>query len=213
MGIGNFHTVIFDLDGTLSDSAILTMEALNIAAPKFGLPVPSEEDVRKATGNANPEFYYILYPDYPRELVEKTGSLVEQEELRILPAVSRKLLFEGCGDLLASLMEQDMRLYIASTGDREHVYSILYETGIINYFSVISCNSPDKTEMLCNLTATGNRKGYVMVGDMKKDYEAARKNNILSVGACFGYCRPEHSDFDFYIDKPHNLLDILRTRG
>ena len=43
------HTVIFDLDGTLSDSAILTVEALKRVAPNFGLPVPPVSDIRRAT--------------------------------------------------------------------------------------------------------------------------------------------------------------------
>ena len=51
--------------------------------------------------------------------------------------------------------------------------------------------------------------GFIMVGDMKKDYEAARANGILSVGACYGYCVRAISDFDYYIDSPLDLLRIL----
>jgi len=213
MGIGVFHTVIFDLDGTLSDSAIMTMAALKYAAPIHGLPVPSEEAIRNATGYANPEFYHILFPDYPYDLVENCGKLVGQEELRILPSVSHRLLFDGCRELLVYLREHDIHLNIASTGDRDHVFSIVNETGIIGLFDKISCGCPDKTGMLREMLGKAERNGYIMVGDMKKDFEAARANSILSVGACYGYCRQAVTDFDFYIDAPHDLLDILKIQG
>jgi phosphoglycolate phosphatase len=209
-----FHTVIFDLDGTLSDSSILTMAALKYAAPIHGLPIPSEDDVRRATGYPNPEFYYLLYPDFPRHTVYSMGQLVEQEEQKILSSVKDRLLFNGCSRLLTQLREKGISLCIASTGDREHVFSILKETGIIELFDTISCGSPDKTEMLREMILNGGKSGpFIMVGDMKKDYEAARMNNILSVGACYGYCRREETDFDFYIDEPLQLLHILENSG
>ena len=204
-----FHTVIFDLDGTLSDSAVLTIAAFNNVLTAQGMPVPTEEMIRRATGYPNPEFYYILFPDYLRETVYNIGQLVEREELRILPSISDRLLFAGCEELLKYLKERGIRLYIASTGDRNHVFSVLEKTGIIGLFDIVSCERPDKIEMLRELTHDGNKNGYVMVGDMKKDHEGARANDIISVGACFGYCRRELTEFDFYIDTPFELLQVL----
>ena len=208
-----FHIVIFDMDGTLTDSAVLTMAACSKFAPGLGLPVPSREAVKRATGYPNPEFYYILYPDFSREAVGTLGKLVEQEEHCILRAVRDTLLFKGCRELLADLRKQQVRLCIASTGDNGHVHSILRETGIIDLFDTISCGLPDKTETLRELVRNRDKNGFVMVGDMKKDYEAARANGILSVGACYGYCEKELSDFDLYIDTPQELLRILKFKG
>jgi len=210
--VPKIHTVIFDLDGTLSDSAVLTIAALENVAPRYGFPVPTEEAVQKATGHANPEFYYILFPGYPRDKVLDMGRSVEHEELRLLPAISGKLLFDGCLELLTRLKEGGIRLNIASTGDSEHVNSILNATGIMGFFDVVSCGCPDKTEMLCEMIDNGvpkrDKSGYIMVGDMKKDSDSARANGILSVGACYGYCKRALSNFDMYIDSPMELLGI-----
>jgi phosphoglycolate phosphatase len=208
-----FHTVIFDLDGTLSNSALLTMTAFKNILPNHGLPIPSEEAVRRATGNATPEFYYILFPDFERDMVYNAGILVEQEELRLLPALGGKLLFNGCLDLLTRLKEYRLRLCIASTGEKDHVFSILNATGIESFFDIISCGRPDKKEMLREIIDNNDKGGYVMVGDMKKDYEGASANSILSVGACYGYCKRELTNFDLYIDAPLDLLSILKIRG
>ena len=201
------NTVIFDLDGTLSDSALLTIEALKTIAPKQGLPLPSEEAIRRATGNATPEFYYILFPGFDRDLVYKAGTLVEEEELRILPALSGWLLFPGCRELLVHLKKSGISLHIASTGSREHVFSVVNATGIGAYFDSINCGRSDKTEMVGEIIK--NKNEVFFVGDMKKDYEAARTNGIVSVGACYGYCVKELSGFDFYINSPLELIGMI----
>jgi phosphoglycolate phosphatase-like HAD superfamily hydrolase len=204
------HTVIFDLDGTLSDSALLTLGAFEHLAPDYGFNIPTQAAIRRATGNANPEFYYILFPDSPREKVFAMGQLIEQKELELLPLISDKLLFSGCKELLLRLSKLGIRLEIASTGDEEHVLSILKETNIINLFDKISYGRPDKTDMLCEIVKGNDPSCFLMVGDMSKDSDAARANGILSVGACFGYCDRELNEFDLYIDTPQDLLDIIQ---
>ena len=202
------HTVIFDLDGTLSDSSILDNAAFENLTAAHGLPMPSKENVERATGHAIPEFYYLLFPDFPREKIFEFCNLVELETMRILPSFSGKLLFNGCRDLLDRLKNKGIRLYIASTGTKDHVFPILEATGIIGFFDRISCERPDKIEMLRELTKDKDKNGYVMVGDMRKDSEGAKANGILSVGACYGYCRRELGEFDLYIETPLELLQV-----
>ncbi len=204
-----FHTVLFDLDGTLSHSALLTMEAFAALAPRFGLPVPEEAAVRRATGYANPEFYDRVFPDAPRDIVSALGIEIEKEELRILPGLGEKLLFPGCKGMLERLRGDGVRVYLVSTGDPEHVYSVLRETGILPLFDQIACGRPDKEGMLRELTADREKSGYIMVGDMRKDSDGARANGILSAGACFGYCRRELAEFDMYLDAPAALLTLV----
>lgn len=203
------HTVIFDLDGTLADSAILTTAAFKEIMPKFDLPVLDTETIKTAMGHANPVFYYRLFPDYPQETVFLAGQQVEALELKFLPTVKDKILFPDCYELLNQLKKRGIKMYIASTGDTDHVYGILNTSDITHFFEKISCHQPDKTEMLREMTAEGDKEGYVMVGDMSKDYDAARANNITSIGALYGYCREEDLGFDMYIKSPLELLELV----
>jgi phosphoglycolate phosphatase-like HAD superfamily hydrolase len=127
----------------------------------------------------------------------------------MLPSFGGRLLFEGCGELLTRLKERGISLHIASTGDRVHVFSILNGTGINGFFETVSCGRPDKTEMLREMIEKKKKKEFIMVGDMKKDYEAARANGIVSVGACYGYCIKDKTDFDYYLSAPLDLLKIF----
>jgi phosphoglycolate phosphatase-like HAD superfamily hydrolase len=203
------HTVIFDLDGTLSDTVILTMGALNRIAPEFGLEVPKEKDVRESTGYAAWEFYCRMFPGTPHDILKIAGPLISQGELDELVSIKEKVLFDGCTEMLKRLNQLGIRMYIASTGSKDHVYTILSESGILDYFDLISCERADKTEMIRDMINGRDKSGFAMVGDMIKDQEAARNNGILSIGACFGYCDRETSDFDLYIDHPMDLFDIL----
>lgn len=200
--------IIFDLDGTLSNSAIITYAAMQRVAPRFGLHTPTMDEIRRATGFANPEFYYILYPSVDRKKIYEMGQEVELEEQTILCDV-KNLLFDGCHELLISLKDKGFTLYIASTGDPNHVFPILNETGITDLFEKVYCGQPDKFEMLRKIIGDNDKSSYAMVGDMKKDSEAARVNGILSIGACYGYCRKELGEFDMYVHSPQELFEFL----
>jgi len=203
------HTVIFDLDGTLSDTVILTMGALRRIAPGYGFEVPPEEFVRKVTGYAAPEFYRRLFPDAPQDVLDIAGPLISQGEMDELASVKGQILFDGCREMLSRLKDLGVNMYLASTGSRNHVYTIISESGIEDYFASIACGLKDKTETLREMIGGRAPGGFVMVGDMIKDQRAAHDNGITSIGACYGYCDRETAAFDFYIDHPLELFDLL----
>lgn len=204
------HHVIFDLDGTLSDSAVLTLKALDKIAPAAGLPKLDIEVIRAAVGYANPEFYYRLFPNYPRDMVLKVGVEVENAELDILPQIQDSLLFNGVREMLEEFHSGGVNLYIASTGDAEHVNAVVDGTGIRQYFNQIVCGQPAKQGMISSIMGDNPPEEFLMVGDMLKDSEGAAACGVSSVGACYGYCVKEKSEFDHYIDTPIQLLDFLR---
>lgn len=200
------HSVIFDLDGTLSDSAVLTREAMARVLPPLGVPVPGIPAIRAATGIANPEFYRILFPSLPKGDVARVGEAVEAAELALLPALGEALLFPGCRAMLQALRARGIPMHIASTGDTLHVQGLLAHLNIGDFFATVSCHQPDKTEMLAAITG-GKPNGWLMVGDTAKDYEAARANGIPSAGVLFGYGR--RSGFDHYLEAPADLPPLL----
>lgn len=203
------QTVIFDLDGTLADTAVITIEAFRRLAPGSGLPLPEPERIRAAIGYANPEFYDRLFPGFPTQPVRALGRRVEKEELRLLPEFTGELLFPGVRELLAALRDKGIRLYIASTGSAEHVDAVVAHTGIGGCFADILCGEPDKAGMIGRILGAGDPADFLMVGDKAKDSDGARANGIAAIGACYGYCAQGEYAFDRYIDTPHALLTIM----
>ena len=208
--MSNKLNIIFDLDGTLADTAVLTMKAFENLAHLYGLPVPSMETIRRAMGYQNPEFYNHIYPNEPEESVRLLGERVETEEQRLLPAFKADFLFPGVRELLAELKILNYPMHIASTGSEDHVYSILNKEGIKEFFTKVVCDKPVKTGMIAEIIGSGAKEDFIMVGDMKKDIEGAKANGIIIIGACYGYAQKD-SGFDMYIDTPAELLDIIKN--
>lgn len=202
------QAIIFDLDGTLVDTAIITMEAFRSVAQEMDLEVPSIALLRRAIGYANPEFYDRIYPELPIDVRRLAGQRIEQEEKRLMTHTDTELLFPDCLRLLQILQQREILLYVASTGSEEHVYAIMEKAGICSFFNEVYYGAPDKTEAIRTIIGDSAKAGFLMVGDMEKDYRAAHSNEIAAVGACYGYCVREVSDFDYYIKKPLELLEI-----
>jgi len=200
--------VIFDLDGTLADSAILTTAAFEEIAPIYNLPVPEVAAVRAVTGYANPEFYYRLFPNVSKEVVDKIGEDIECKELLIADKFKNELFFPGCKELLLALLERDIKIYIASTGDERHVERVLEVADVTTLFTSINYGEPDKADMLRRII-TEPKSEWLMVGDMRKDVEGSKANGIICVGACYGYCIQGRDAFDHYIYHPMELLKIV----
>ena len=201
--------VIFDFDGTLADTGLLTEQAVRSLAPRFGLPALPLAAIRACIGYANPEFYTHLYPDQPAELVYRLGKEIEKEEQRLMPAFREQILFAGCRGMLSALDAAGIGLYIASTGDPEHVFPLVELAGVRARFREILCGEPDKAGMVGRLAGAYGAEGWLMVGDMHKDVTAAHANGIPAVGACFGYCVRGRAEFDCYVDSPDQLTSLV----
>jgi len=203
-------SIIFDMDGTLSDTAKATTDALNKVGGEYGLPYVSNEHVRSAMGYADPEFFYRVYPEQPRDVLNEVRYIVNDLEDRAIEKFGRDILFPGVFDMLCELSNRGYFLYIASTGSTAHVETTLKSSGIEHLFKAVYCNEPVKIDMVKDIIGTGNAGEFVMVGDMIKDSEAAKGNGITALGAAFGYLKSDdRSLFDAVLYKPDDIYKYL----
>ena len=63
--------IIFDMDGTLIDSAKIAIPAFEKICPEFGMPIPDDDAITSAIGYANPHFYYRIYPNIGKNKLQK----------------------------------------------------------------------------------------------------------------------------------------------
>jgi len=202
--------IIFDMDGTLSDTAKATTGALNETGKRYGLPPVSNEEVRSAMGYADPEFFYKLYPGHPHNILNEVRYIVNDLEDKMIEILGKEILFPGVEALLNDLSEKGFKLYIASTGSTIHVKTTLQSGGIEHLFTGVYSNEPVKINMVKEIIQDNNKDECLMIGDMIKDSEAAKANKILALGAAFGYLSPEdHSLFDAILYKPEDLYRYL----
>ena len=204
------ETIIFDMDGTLVDTMLMTALAFEELAESYDLPVPPRKAIKDAMGLADLYFYRKIYPNEPEDKLPAFGDAVEKRESAIGFELGEKVLFEGVKGMLEALKANGKRLYLASTGSRKHVRDMLTCGGILELFEEIHCAQPDKEEMTAGILRSAGTMDAVFVGDTFKDANAACANDIPAIGAGFGYVKDEERAlFDCVLDTPEALLKYL----
>jgi phosphoglycolate phosphatase-like HAD superfamily hydrolase len=202
--------IIFDMDGTLSNTAIATYASVKDVEDKYKLPPLTLEEIHHAMGIGGFDFYKMLFPTVSTEILKEVEKEIDILEDVKIQEMGEKILFPDVFEMVVSLKEKGYHLHIASTGNPNHVRITLTSSGIMPYFTHVSCNEPAKIEMVKRMIGDGNANEWAMVGDMFKDSEAAHANHILAIGAAFGYLSPKNYHlFDKIIHKPMDIHKIL----
>ncbi|MCK4592641.1 HAD family hydrolase [Candidatus Parcubacteria bacterium] len=199
--------LIFDFDGTLclSDKAIL--KVLKKAFSETGISVTvNKNKIINNTGKPSEQFYKsILGPDHShlwKELSDKYDSTIPQFET-IIPGVK---------ETLKALKNRNYNLALYSNCEVVYFNSIFHFLKIKEYFDYTECvgeNNLTKTELVGKIINKFPNSKSAVVGDRIHDIEAAQENNILSVGALYGYGKNEPKEADATINKFSDLLNIF----
>lgn len=202
--------IIFDMDGTLTDTVKATVGACRRAAEQMGLP-PLEEGVLKAAmGIPGIDYYRKILPGENEAVIGEFARRTDAAENDLIRLLGKEILFDGIEAVLKEFSARGIKLFIASTGSREHVDITLEAAGIRRYFTAIGCDNPNKAETIGRIPGLSNPKEWLMAGDKRIDADAARHHSIFSVGAAFGYCdTAEQVFFDAVVYNPGELREIL----
>ena len=183
-------TILFDLDGTLSDSARGILAALRHAFAVNGLPPMDARTEREVLG---PPFYESLPPligDVPLEPV-----IAAYRESYGAGGMFDTSVFPGVGELVESLRSAGYRLAVATSKPERYAIPIVEHLGLAEHFDVIGGDALDgsrgtKALVIADvLRRLGDPApaGVWMVGDRRHDVEGARAHHIEAVGVRWGY--------------------------
>lgn len=182
--------IIFDMDGTLWDSAANVAKSWNLAVEKSGLSEKrlTEADMKSVMGKTMDVIAETLFPEIPEE--KRSGLLAlccetENEYLREHGGV----LYPRLEETLAVLRET-MPLYIVSNCQAGYIEAFLAHYRFEAYFSDIECygnNGKQKGENICLLADRNHLTDAVYVGDIQGDYDASRAAGVGFIHAAYGF--------------------------
>ncbi|MCW8996538.1 MAG: phosphoglycolate phosphatase [Psychromonas sp.] len=215
MKFTNKEVILFDLDGTLIDSAPDLASAINHMLASLGRPTFSEETIRSWVGNGAS----VLVK---RGLCGKSdidenldGNLFEQSLQCFLTFYKDNLcidtqLYPGVRTCLKSLKERGLRLALVTNKPFIFIEPILTELELDGLFEIIlggdslPKRKPDALPLLhvCQELDVSVEQ-CLMVRDSKNDILAAKAANMESVGLTYGYNYGE--DIGCY--KPEAVFD------
>ncbi|GLX69610.1 HAD hydrolase-like protein [Paenibacillus glycanilyticus] len=214
------EAVIFDMDGTLFETATLletVHERLFRTLREEGLydQIPPFQELLGCLGMLLEDIWRKLMPGSTEEARHRADELMVQYELEELEA-GRGSLYPQTKETLQRLKEQGIKLFVASNGLEVYVKEVARFKEIAELFdglySAGEFQTASKVDLVAKLLADHRIKTAWMVGDRSSDVEAAKGNGLVAIGCAYaGYGRDsELADADVCIQNMPELLDLLR---
>jgi phosphoglycolate phosphatase len=188
--------VLFDLDGTLTDSAQGIVASFRHALGEVGAPIPDGDLTSRIVG---PPMHHTLRSLGLGERVDAAIAAYRADYTSRGWAMNRT--FDGIPALLTDLKAAGVRLAVATSKAEPTAQRILAHFGLDGYFEVIAGASPDGTRAakadvvasaLARLEPLPDR--VVMVGDRRHDVEGAAAHGIDTVVVGWGYGRADFAE-------------------
>lgn len=190
---GNPRIVLFDLDGTLSDSAPGILAALRHAFAEVGVPALDAQTERAILG---PPFYESLPPLIGAEAVGPVIAAYREYYGRDGMFDTRP--YPGVNELVQRLHESGRTLAVATSKPEHYALPIVEHLGLAPHFATVGGDTldggrPTKALVIAEvLRRLGDPDpgDVVMVGDRSHDVLGAREHGIDTVAVRWGYAMP-----------------------
>ena len=182
-------TILFDLDGTLTDSGEGILNCAELGLRHFGLPVPSREEMRVFVGPPLHETFMKF--GVPEEKVEEAVTVFRSRYTTV--GKFENTPYPGVHDLLKALKEAGHTLLIATSKPENMAIEILEKFELSQYFDRICGATLDRSRISKEdviaylLGLSGTAENMVMVGDTAFDVVGAAAHGISTIGVSWGY--------------------------
>lgn len=207
------RTVVFDIDGTLLDSATGILAGFRRALAAGGVAAPEAADLRRYLGPPLPDFLVSLgvQPD------RIDGAARAYHDYYLAEGLLRAAPYPGVERLLQRLTVAGVTLATASAKRTTTARAIVAAHGLASYFSVVG--GTDETRLTKAQTIAGvltelsaDNAATIMIGDRHHDIEGAHACGIRAVGARWGYGVGDElvaADADWLADDVDDLGRLL----
>ena len=186
----SYDFILFDLDGTLTDSAEGIVNSVVYALERKGIPYASKQALRRFVGPPLQDSFrdYCGFSDeQAKEMVRIFREYFTQK------GIYENAVYDGVPEMLDSLCKAGYTLAVATSKPEAFAEQILARFDLAKYFTVIAGASMDGTtkpvvirQALSHL-ATEPSDRVLMVGDREHDVLGAKEVGIASLGVLYGY--------------------------
>jgi len=213
------YTILFDLDGTLVDTAPDLMNAHNHVMKKYGYPTKSTEEIRNLVGQgagaligrsiwgqAKKEFHSVedkkIKDQMSKDFINFYGKNI----------INESTLIKGVKEFLRWCKEQNISMAVCTNKQEHLAIDLLKKIGIYDYFEYVAgfntfdyCK-PDPRHLTSIIEIlSGNIKESLMIGDSETDANAAKAASIPIILLKNGYT--EKNSNEIYHD--HLIKDFI----
>ena len=190
--MGQNFTILFDLDGTLVDTAPDLMRAHNYVMKKFGYPTKSTEEIRNLVGQgAGAMLGRSIWGQAKKEFGKVQDEKIKKEMIKDFTnfygknIVNESTLINGVKDFLIWSKKNSISMAVCTNKTDYLAVDLLKKIGIYDFFEYIAGHNtfdyckPDPRHLTSVIEILqGDIKKSLMIGDSETDANAAKDAGI-----------------------------------
>lgn len=211
-----FNTVLFDLDGTLTDSFPGIADCVEYALSRFGIKVENRASLSVFVG---PPLLYSFKKFYGFSESDARRAVEYYRELFRESGIYNNTLYDGVVELLSSLKESGVKLLVATSKPEVFARKILASHEIDGLFGFIGgatlTDERTSKEQVIDYVIKScgtDKSSALMVGDREHDITGAHLCGIKAAGVLYGYGSRGELEFagaDFIAETPEDIKNII----
>ena len=187
-----YETILFDLDGTLTDSGLGITRAVQYALGQMGYAIPPRESLFSFIGPP-------LHKSFRRHCgigEEEAVEMVRQFRVYYneMGGILENEVYPGIRELLSDLKQAGKRLMIATSKPQAAAELVMHHFGLDEFVPEIIGGTDDPRRNTKGKVIAWALREYgvdpstaVMVGDREHDIQGAAENGIPAIGITWGY--------------------------
>lgn len=192
-----YQAILFDLDGTLLDTAPDFLTSTNLLLSQKGMPLLNENDIRWLVSHGSAG---IIRNAFKIDEAHQDFEPTRQELLALYKAnlADQTLPFDGINELLLELGQQQTPWGIVTNKPELYTLAILEQLPLSPSPATIICpdhvtnTKPDPESIILACNQLGiEPKDTVYIGDHLRDIEAGLRAGATTIAAAYGYIGDE----------------------
>jgi len=187
-----YTTILFDLDGTLTDPKVGITKSVAYALKSFGIEVEELDSLCKFIGPPLKVSFKKYYGFSEQDCIK---AIEKYREYFRETGMFENKVYPGIEKLLENLRQNGRKLFVATSKPTVFAIRILEHFNLLRYFDYVAGSELDGSrdsksdviKFVLQQNSVTNLTNVVMIGDREHDVIGAKENNIDVIGVLYGY--------------------------
>ena len=212
-----YKYVLFDLDGTLTNSELGITTCVQHSLRKFGIEVEDRTVLRPFIGPPLGESFQVYY-GLSKE--ESEQAIKYYRERFSVKGLYENEVYEGVEKMLQSLKDSGKKLIVATSKPEKFTMIILEHFDLLKFFDFVAGATMDgsrgeKADVIryaLEKYGIEDKSEVIMIGDRKFDILGAKENGLKSIGVLYGFGDREElteAGADYIVEKAEDIIGLI----
>lgn len=218
----SISALLFDLDGTLVDTAADFVQVLNEQLASHGKQILPDTTIRNTVSDGARALIKLGFGGEPGEVQFEAlrGELLERYQALV---GKHAKLFDGMADVLTACEQRKIPWGIITNKPRLYTDLLLERMNLINRSAITLCPDdvthskpdPESLFLAAERLSLKHYQNIVYVGDHERDIQAGNAAQMVTVSALYGYIKSPNLakkwPANYQIEHPSELISLFLT--